>query len=895
LTIKNEDAMKKRADNLKSKNLNGLKFILVKDMDVSQSNAHIELHFFNDNELLNIWNEFDSVPGIFQISGGHRIPAQNNIKVIEISKPTDTFLKLTVNPIGDYSTYTFKVDYQNIDPFFSKLDFKFRPGCFNINCKPEREPSPAPGEEPDIDYLAKDYDSFKHTMIAAMMARVPGWQPTSEADLDQVIIELLSAAADELSDYQDRVMNEAYLASARKRVSLARHARLMDYHIHEGNQASTWLALKVASRGGFDLSDDFSVWAGEGTVSSSSSVFMSREKKQLIFSMGLEFQNDLDSSNFTNNLRSKFESFGITLSSSVSIKVTGSEWLVSDDTLKTYAVRKEGNKLKVYAPYILHPLVNQMGLYTWDNSIPALEAGANEADLLLLGENNNNLYEITDNASALIVQDLIRSGKIKYLLIQEYLNPKTGQELGRNPAKRQLLKLIPEEAKADFDPVTETTPGDPLTATWFVRVRWEEKDRLKSNYCFTVICKDGNVNNVSLFHGNLVEVYHGRSMKSVFKEPEPIKNPGEYYFERLKKWSKEIEDYTDGWTICRLPESPLAYENTLPGGETSPISTLEVKVKMPKSSIDPWDEKISLVHSDDSDEYGDHFMVETDEDGKSLIRFGNGINGKKIPSNAEVHCSYQIGRGLEGNIGRDKLTNFDTNIFSEIKSCWNPFDITDGRDPEPAADVIRRAPEAYRYRQLRAVTLKDYEDRAQDIPEVSRAKASYAWTGSWRSVRIAIDPVGTTELKAEVRDKIMRKLEAVRLIGEDLEIRPPGFIPLEILVTLCIHADYWQEDIKYILEQEFSKGYMPDGRMAFFHPDRWTFGQELRASQIIGRVQSIEGVDHVVNVSMKRWNEVTPGTASVIELRTNEIILVRNDPDHMEKGFIFFDIRGGRK
>ena len=36
-----------------------------------------------------------------------------------------------------------------------------------------------------------------------MMDRIPGWEPTSEADLDQVLIDLFSAAGDELSDYQD--------------------------------------------------------------------------------------------------------------------------------------------------------------------------------------------------------------------------------------------------------------------------------------------------------------------------------------------------------------------------------------------------------------------------------------------------------------------------------------------------------------------------------------------------------------------------------------------------------------------------------------------------------------------------------------------------------------------
>src|SRR3954447_17658589 len=107
-------------------------------------------------------------------------------------------------------------------------------------------------------------------MIVAMMERVPGWQPTSEADLDQVLLELFGAAADELSDYQDRVMNEAYLATARKRVSLARHARLVDYHIHQGNQASAWVALELAVgvllNPGDELfvADNFRFWAGAG-------------------------------------------------------------------------------------------------------------------------------------------------------------------------------------------------------------------------------------------------------------------------------------------------------------------------------------------------------------------------------------------------------------------------------------------------------------------------------------------------------------------------------------------------------------------------------------------------------------------------------------------------------
>lgn len=802
MAIKNQEALNERANDLDAQGLNGFRLVLVTlPPDLNPTEAQLEIHFHNNSEIANILADPADPKLIFPISGGHRIlagPGADQVQVLSISgNPTDNFLELSVAPIGDYSTYTLSINFENMDPIFSEIEFKFRPGCFNL-CAPEWQPAPEPKTDPAIDYLAKDYDSFKHTMIAAMMERVPGWQPTSEADLDQVILELFSAASDELSDYQDRVMNEAYLGTVRKRVSLARHARLMDYHIHQGNQASTWLALQLGDGQEFDLSEGFLTWAGIAIDDPSSVVFMTPQSQHL------------------------------------------------------------------------HHLLNRMGLYTWSDSIPALEAGSTTADLRLT---------LGGQASANIVQDFIRDGTIPHLLIQEWLNPATGQEAGRDPTRRQLLKLLSGEAGAE-------TMQDPLTGEWLVRVRWQAQDRLNANYCFTVDCPDGNVEDVSLFHGNLVQVDHGRPVETLFNESGTLlTNPDEIHFERPERWG----------VICPLPQGPLAYKDTPPGGEVPPESTLEVEVETPGVGVDRWDEVVSLIHSDDSDEQGDHFIVETDEEGQSLIRFGNGINGRELPEGAVVQCRYQIGSSLDGNIGADTLINFDPAAFPQIEECWNPFDVTSGRAPEPMGEIIRRVPEAYRFRQLRAVTLKDYVDRAEELDEVSRAAARYVWTGSWRGVRIAIDPVGVTELSHAVRKKIASHLDAVRLIGEDLEIRPPRFVPLEIEVSLCVHHDYWPEDIKFILEQEFSEGYTPDGRMAFFHPDLWTFGQELRASQIIGRVQSVKGVDHVIAVTMKRWNKVTPGIENVIEVGINEIIQVRNNPDHMEEGFIFLDVKGGRQ
>ena len=215
--------------------------------------------------------------------------------------------------------------------------------------------------------------------------------------------------------------------------------------------------------------------------------------------------------------------------------------------------------------------------------------------------------------------------------------------------------------------------------------------------------------------------------------------------------------------------------------------------------------------------------------------------------------------------------------------------------PEPAAEIIRRAPEAYRARQLRAVTLPDYVRRASEVEGVSRAAARYAWTGSWRTVQIAIDPVGSTVLDDDLRGRLLTHLDPVRLIGEEIELRPPVFVPLEIRLVICVLPEFWPDVVRFELGMEFSDGITRDGRQGFFHPDRWTFGQELHASEIAGRAQDVAGVDHIVSISMRRFGVSTPGSDAILAVRHNEIIEVRNDPDHMEKGSIELVLEGGRR
>ena len=714
---------------------------------------------------------------------------------------------LRVEPVGDYSTYTLELvwDASLIDPFFSAIGFKFRPGCFTNDCAPALSGRP-PAPNPAIDYLAKDYDSFRHTLMVAMAERVPGWASTSEADHDQVLIDLFAAAADELSDYQDRVMAEAYLATTRKRVSLARHARLVDYHLHEGNQASTWLAVDVVGgQAPFTLDDqELVVWTGERSA---------RRRRGVLCEPP----------------------------ASADRRRSASGWI------------------RCSIGCACTPGATHSRRWRRAARAPTLRRSSG----------------LASQADADALRDLVRNGLWREMLIAEVLNPLTGAAAGRHRAKRQLLRLL---AGHDVDRGAAESVFDPVTGTWLVRVHWREEDALRYDYSFTTFCPGPpptTVEDVSIFYGNLVTVHEGRPMEAHFHEPGSLlptetASVKHRYFERMNRFGNGRD-----WVLARLPdEGPLAYlpppSGAAPTGEEPARSTLWLQVEPPGAARETWDEVESLVHSDDSAENGDHYMVETDERQRSVLRFGNGTNGRLLPAGAIVHAEYQIGGGHRGNVGADQLVNIQPltgALNGAVIAATNPFDVTDGRDPEPAERIRRNAPEAFRARQLRAVTLADYVKRAEEVTGVSRAVARYAWTGSWRTVRIAIDPAGFTALGDarsdalwdELRPRVADHLEAVRLIGEDLELRPPRYVPLEIHVVVCAGEAYWREDVRFVLEQEFSDGWTSDGRRGFFHPDEWTFGQALHRSAIEGRIHRVAGIKHVVSITMKRFSAPLPG------------------------------------
>jgi hypothetical protein len=191
-----------------------------------------------------------------EITGGTRI---TNIRVTKVNPDVQNGkIVVTVtddedraNGLGDFSPYVLRlVDVPDVDPLFSQVTFSFKVECpTEFDCEPEQECPVEALPEPELDYMAKDYASFRRLVLDRLSVLIPGWEERNPADLQITLVELLAYVGDYLSYEQDAVATEAYLGTARRRVSARRHARLVDYFMHDGCNARAWAQVRVKADG----------------------------------------------------------------------------------------------------------------------------------------------------------------------------------------------------------------------------------------------------------------------------------------------------------------------------------------------------------------------------------------------------------------------------------------------------------------------------------------------------------------------------------------------------------------------------------------------------------------------------------------------------------------------
>lgn len=220
------DAPRDRLSTLLNQSIyNGIDFVEI----VTNDQTTLRVHFLNAVPL-------QGTVSAVTITGGESVPT---VAVNPIDDTTDwstdadgrPLLTLTVPAAGDFSFYTLTLTSPALDEYFDRATFSFKAKCpSDLDCAPPPlECPPLASDAPPIDYLAKDFLSFRKALSDFSALRYPEWQERAEADFGVMFMEALSGLADDLSYTQDRIAGEATLDTATQRRSIVRHARLVDY------------------------------------------------------------------------------------------------------------------------------------------------------------------------------------------------------------------------------------------------------------------------------------------------------------------------------------------------------------------------------------------------------------------------------------------------------------------------------------------------------------------------------------------------------------------------------------------------------------------------------------------------------------------------------------------
>jgi hypothetical protein len=783
----------------------------------------------------------------FTIRGGDSI---RDIKVVGATKIDENTFRLAVDKLGDFSAYELAVldldafgapshdperVHDSMDPVLARIRFGFRTDCpSDFDCKTVQDPEPAPPESPVLNYLAKDYDSFRQAMFDRIAQLSPDHADRQIPDSGVALVELLSYYADHLSYAQDAAATEAYLSTARRRASVRRHAQLLGYDVHDGLSARSF--VHVAMR-------------GSGTFEADTLAFMTRFEA---FEDGPVSFDDVDIAAILEQDAQVFEPIPLLRPDD------------PNDPASDYS--------KV--PYALDEKLNRLILHDWGVQGAVLPRGTTKAWL----------------RDPMGVTHPLKKGSYLSLEVQRDIDTRFAADA--RPEHRQIVCLT-RDPVPEVDHVGATP-----TPLWRIEWHADDALRfdLPISTLTDLTDLDDGPPQMALAFGNIIPVDHGLHLQDAEALPLPDKDDTTAETDEITSLSeldrprryapklahRAISVRAD---LRQIPGSASAASVTAPSGWQAPRKAITLLSKVPGGA--EWHPVNTLLHSGATDRV---FVPETEQDGTTTLRFGRKGEGGMFPSSESserLFASYRVGVGRAGNIGADSIAHVLTKGVPGPVSARNPVPGQGGRERETVPEIRARAVAALDENR-RAVTRADYIRLATEHPRVSRAHVRTIGHGSWDTKVIAIDPVGDVETDEVLLRDVREWLEPYRLMGQDIMVERPRFAPLEIELAICTCPDYLPSDVRRAVLRRLSSEVLPDGTLGFFHPDNLSFGQPIYHSHIVAAALSVPGVTDVRFVTFRRWRstDVAALDNGVLTFDPAEIPILMNDPSYPERGVL---------
>lgn len=856
-----------------------------------------------------------------RISGGERIktveiewiaiadalPAGEPPGLVDGLTPLDEFLIIRTQFYGDFSHYTVRlvsgpgsdIPPAGFDPRLSGMTFSFKVQCeSDFDCATVTL-CPAPSADaPRLDYLARDYARFRRLMLDRLSVLMPEWRGRNPADTAVTLVELLAYVGDQLSYQQDAVATEAYLGTARKRTSLRRHARLMDYAVHEGCNARVWVRVFV-NDAGVTLPAHTALLTRVPSLPGRLAPGSDQLRDALASGAGV-FETVEDTLLYQAHARMAFYSWGerecclpkgtthATLSGHFPNLKAGDVLVFAEELGPRTGFAEDADRDHRWAVRLTDVRLAQDpsgGLFLPVPSNMPLEITEirwTEQDALPF---SLCLSTITDQDHGAVYLNEV-SAAYGNIVLADHGRTLHDEALGKVPASHLTLATVQDQLSCERPPLKAMPPRfrPRLAARPLTQALPLTAERL---FGFTATAAIIAALQSRTFTPDLEDALEAHGV--VFEAGTVVVQGGD----GLWSVADEVTAYRLQLESGQIQVSPLAAAaarvTAADPRQARPVISLASQYQ---SNSDTWQPRADLLASDAS---ATEFVVESEHDGSAYLRFGDDIHGKRPDSDTVFTATYRIGNGVAGNIGLESIAHIVSND-GHLLSVTNPLPAQGGVEPENADEIRRDAPEAFRI-QERAVTPEDYAEVTERHASVQRAAATFRWTGSWYTVFLTVDRKGGGEVDADYEQIIRDHIERYRMAGYDLEIDGPRYVPLELGMTVCVKADYFRADVRAALMRVFSRGWLADGSRAVFHPDRFTFGQPVYLSALYEAAQAVQGVASVVITTFRRLRvppDPKPLDDGVLAIGRLEIARLDNDPNFPERGVLKLSVGGGK-
>lgn len=714
----------------------------------------------------------------------------------------------------------------------------------------------------DIDYLAKDFHSFRKLMLDRMALALPQWQERNPVDLGVAVVEVLAYAADHLSYYQDAVATEAYLETARQRTSVRRHARLLDYALHEGCNARVWLEMHVdpSRRGDILLPAGTEVLTGDrrpGLVPAGSEAY-----REALAAGAQVFETLHDAT-----LRSEHNVFQLhawrlpdflLLPGSTRAALVGHHRrLRRGDVLVLRQVRspetgakddadpRQAHAVRLAAP----PRLDR------DGEMEITEISWHEGDALpfplvvsreAAAWSRSDLAEVYGNV---VLADHGRTvaEELPFVPAQGRYAPVLSQG--------SLVHCLPfDAAEAGSQPAIAATFQSPMRALPAL-VLYEVSERYFYRHAEAAPAAEA-----ATLESPALAAARALGLEAMLESiPEEKEKPAPPLLRRSR--------------FDRAFQEALA----LPPEE------------MPQFEV--WTARKDLLWSG---RFARDFVVEPEAGGAARLRFGDGFQGLSPAPGTRLWAVYRVGNPVRGNVGPGMVTQLVGDGFG-ITGAHNCVPARGGTLPEDVETVRRNAPQAF-HSQQRCVTEGDYVALTERLPGVAKAQCVKSWNGSGVTATVAVQRTAGLPADEEFLARVHAYLHPFLVVGHELEVRPPDLVPLHIVLGVEVAPGHLRNPIRDDLLRVLGDRNLPDGRTGFFHPDRFTFGEPVYVSDLIAAAMSVHGLANVEVRELRRQGRPPGGEveAGRIEMDRLEIAQCRNAPGAPRQGVLELRLRGGQ-